>query len=288
MGLIRVSKMKTILRKIKDKLVSDKIWLGVVVVGMILAIMVSTSFFAQAIAVSFTDLDTPEISDGVDRTSYDSASWTPPDALIIVFVVSVRTASIPDQPTMSGNGITWTAIKTVLSQDSTTRTTLFGANGSGASAGVTTVDFGGQTQRDCSASFLQADGTDVGNGVAQTFVQSPTNTTDGSPTSISITLAAAGDSDNRPVAGFASHGAGSAITPRTNWTEYFESLPDSHNAEAQYRSDAFETTASMSDGTGPHEGIAAEIKAVAVAAVLPLQSEFFFSKIVSKVFAKNK
>lgn len=212
-------------------------------------------------SISFSDLTAGDISSGTDATSYASGSWTPPSGLIIAFATSVKTVGgDPTQPTMSGNGLTWTAITSLLSLNGTCRTTLFGANGAGATAGATTVDFGGLTQRDCSCSFLQADGADVANGVAQCFVQSVTGT-HATDTSLTITLAAATSSNNRPVANFVNTGAASGITPRANWVEYFDTLPDSHEAAAQYRPDAFETTASASDGAGPWLGIATEIKA---------------------------
>lgn len=216
-------------------------------------------------AIAFTDLNTPEIASSTDATSYTSASWTPASALIIAFVGSVNTASPPpNQPTMSGNGITWTAIDTSLTSDSKTRITMFAANGAGASAGVTTVSFGAQTQRDCQVSFLQVDGSDVANGVVQTIVQHPTSTATAA-TSLSITLSAASNSNNRPVAGFVNSNTGD-VTPRTNWTEYFDATTDAHNLDSQYRSDAFDTTASASNGiSGFWAGIAAEIKAPSTA-----------------------
>jgi hypothetical protein len=215
-------------------------------------------------AIVFTDQNTPEINSTANQTSYSSASWTPPNELIIAIVHSGK---IPAgvQPTGSGNGITWTAINTIATGNH--RLTLFGANGSGATAGATTFDFGAETQAECAVSFISASGTDVANGVAQTFVQSPTNSVIGA-TSLSITLAAAGNSNNRPVAGFSATAA--PRTPRTSWTETIDVPLDVSGLEAQYRSDAFETTASASTaGAENWIGIASEIKAQTVSAAQP-------------------
>lgn len=216
-------------------------------------------------AIVLTYRATPEIASGTDATSYVGSSWTPPtDELVILQVASTNTTSPPpNQPTVSGNGITWTAIKSILTPNSVSRLTLFGAYTNGASAGAVTVDFGGETQRDCQAVFLTASGTDVANGVAQTFVQSPTNT-EASSASLAITLAAAASADNRPIAGFVqTFVAGN--TPQTDWTEYYDNAID-EVLELQYREDAFSTAAlcTASSGTGNWCGIAAEIKAAVV------------------------
>jgi hypothetical protein len=79
-------------------------------------------------------------------------------------------------------------------------------------------------------------------------------------TSASITLAAAGNSNNRPISGWAVAGSVS-FTPRTNWSEMDE-LGGTGHLETQYRSDAFENTASATWGGSSQDwaGIAAELK----------------------------
>ncbi|HXF73060.1 MAG TPA: hypothetical protein VNO79_10680 [Actinomycetota bacterium] len=218
-------------------------------------------------AIAFTNLGAsadPDINSSADAASYSSVSWTPPASGLIFLFVYNRKVGGGDIPTVSGNGITWVQIATILADPH--RLTLFGANAAGSTAGQTTIDFGGVTQLGCIAMFAHADGTDVVNGVAQTFVQAPTGS--GTGTSGSITLAGASGADNRPIAAFV-HAANEAVTPRTGWTEFdeFTGVGPPRGADSQVRSDAFETTASASWATSAAwVGIAAELKAAGAAA----------------------
>lgn len=215
-------------------------------------------------AITFTNLGAsanPDINSQTDATSYANSSWTPPSSgLICVFVLSRQTGG-PPQPTISGNSLTWTAIATVT-RSTVWRLTLFGADASGSSTGATTVDFAGNTQIGCTASFFLAEGVDLSGGVAAAFVQAPT--ADGNNVqTLSVTLAAAGAADNRAVAGFF-HAAQEATTPRTNWDEQ-DDLSDANPPralETQTRADAFETTASATWASAVvAAAIAAELKA---------------------------
>lgn len=211
----------------------------------------------------------PDFTAYNDATSYANASWTPPTSeLIFVYVLNVVGSGTPNQPTMSGNSLTWTAIKSVTS--SLYRLTLFGANASGSAAGATTVDMAGQTQISMAAAFGKATDADLSGTVAAAFVQSPTNF--GTATSGSITLAAVGHADNRPISGWALV-ANLSMTARTSWTELDEVLEVQQNirTETQYRSDDFETTASVTWGGSSqlYFGIAAEIKGAVAAATKP-------------------
>ena len=115
-------------------------------------------------AITFTNLGTnanPDINDATDLNSYSNSSWSPPSSgLIILFVFSRATSGTTNEPTVSGNNLTWTKIKTSIS-GTTWRVTLFGANASGSSTGATTIAFGGQTQFMCRASFFLAEGVDL-------------------------------------------------------------------------------------------------------------------------------
>jgi len=211
----------------------------------------------------------PDIASTANATSYDNTSWTPPTSGLIVVFVSNRGNTDPENvaPTISGNGLTWTQIKTAV-RGTSYRITLFGANASGSSAGVTTISFGSNTQQFCMASFFHATGVDLAGGVAAAFVQSPTSTGFGSASS--VTLASAGHADNRPVFG-CSQSTNIAQSPRTNWTEADDRTVTSptDGLETQWRSDAFETTAS-STWTQDEDwtAIAAELKATVAAGSL--------------------
>lgn len=217
-------------------------------------------------AIAFANLGAsanPDINSNADASSYLSASWTPPTSgLILVFVYNTK-STLPEAPSISGNGLTWVLIKT--NEITSSRLTLLAADAAGSSAGQTTVDFGGLAQNGCFASFFQATGVDLSGGVAAAFVQSLIN--GGTGTSGSITLAAAGDSANRPISGWG-HRENEVATPQTSWTElddFGHTLPVS-SLETQYRSDAFDTAAAASwAGSVQWRGIAAELKASGVA-----------------------
>lgn len=216
-------------------------------------------------AIAFANLGTsanPDINSGTDATSYANSSWTPPtDGLIVVDVIAKRTAAL-DTPTISGNGLTWVQIGSTLNCGGNNHgLSRFAADASGSSAGVTTIDFGANTQLHCSASFYHVTDVDLTGGVAATFVQTVTAT--GTGTTATATLAAAGNSANRPIAAFF-HAQNEAKTPRTNWTE-IDDLAGSggiRDLETQWRDDAFETTATATWATSDIWGaVASELKA---------------------------
>lgn len=216
-------------------------------------------------AIAFANLGAsanPDINSGTDATSYANSSWTPPtDGLIVVDVIAKRAAAL-DTPTVSGNSLTWIQIGSTLNCGGNNHgLSRFAADASGSSAGATTISFGANTQLHCSASFYHVTGVDLAGGVAAAFVQTVTAT--GTGTTGTVPLAAAASSDNRPIVGFF-HAQNEAKTPRTNWTELDDLAGTSgiRNLETQYRSDAFETTATATWATSDiWGGIASELKA---------------------------
>src|SRR3989344_4439836 len=213
-------------------------------------------------AISFTDDDTPDINSTTDATSFTSTSWTPPSSGLIILFVFSRGGAGNNVPTVTGNSITWTQIANY--KVGTFRAiTLFGANASGSSSGSITLDYAGNTQTTQAVSVFYATGVDLSGGVAAAFVQTQTNTGTCSGTDCAtVTLNAAGNSNNRPIAAFA-HDVNEATAPRTNWTEADDlALGTPARAfETQYRGDAFETTASSTITTSSvWMGMAAEIK----------------------------
>jgi hypothetical protein len=219
-------------------------------------------------AIAFSNLGSsanPDINNSTNATSYSNTEWTPPSSgLIVLFVATREAAGLNGPPTVTGNSLTWTQIATYVWTDLTTndwRVTLFAADASGSSTGVTTIDFGSDTQLACNASFFQVTGVDISGGVANAFVQTPTNS--GNGTSGSITLAAASHADNRPISFFL-HSLEEGVIPRANWTELdeFTGVGPIRGMNTQYRDDAFETTASASWITSDNwGGMAAELKA---------------------------
>ena len=229
-------------------------------------------------AISFSNLGSsadPDINSGADASSYSTIAcspgpcWTPPTSgLIIVFVYS-RIANPGNVPTVSGNSLTWTQIDTVVADPgSSHRITLFGANASGSTQGQTTIDFAGQTQLDAMASFFQATGVDLSGGVAAAFVQTPDN--NGTGTSGTVTLAAAGNSGNRPIAAF-THQENEVTTPDGAWTEVddFNGGGPLRGFNTQWDTDGFQNaSADWSPTSVPWVGMAAELKMESTGATL--------------------
>jgi hypothetical protein len=233
---------------------------------------------APSTEITFSNLGAsanPDISSVSTAASFANTSWTPPSVgLIIVYARSFRSGGgDPNTPTMSGNNLTWVQIATALNATSNHRITLFAANASGSTTGVTTIDFAAQNQDGCRASFMLATNVDLTGGVAAAFVQAPTGSATG--TSASITLAAAANAANRPISGWAVSGSVS-FTPRTNWTEMDE-LGGAGHHESQYRADAFETTASATWGGSSQDwvGIAAELKSIPTPPPIPGAISFY-------------
>lgn len=195
-------------------------------------------------AISFTDLDTPDFDNGSNLTSYDSASWTPPSSGIVVLFVHARASGGPTTPSVSGNNLTWTQIGSTYEGQSGNGDGLscFAADLSGSpTTGVTNIDFGATTQVHCVAHFFQVTGVDISGGLSSGFVQNQ-QTRGTSATSGGVTLNSPGSSDNRPAA-FLYHQVDETMTEGTDFT-----LLDKHNNAGQtrsllteYRGDAFDT-----------------------------------------------
>lgn len=229
----------------------------------------------------------PDINSATDLAAYSNTSWTPPTSGLIKVAVWSRNAAGPVAPTISGNGVTWVQISTVVVA-TVWRLTLLAADASGSSAGVTTVDFAGQVQIGCTALFSLVDDVDLSGGVAAAFVQAVTNT-GSNVQSLEITLLPASHADNRPFAVFA-HAAADLKDPRTNWTELDDitGTGPARAVESQYRSDAFETTASAAWPLGSAVvcgGIAVEIKgavAQAPASLIPSRRARNFQNMLAR------
>lgn len=218
----------------------------------------------------------PDINDSTDAAIYTNTSWTPPTSgLIWLFVQSSRSPG-PDTPTVSGNGLTWVQIGTTLNAGSNRGLTLFAANAAGAVAGVTTITFPG-TQLACMASFGLVTGADLSGGVAAAFVQQVSNGATTGAGTVSLTLAAAANSSNRPLACFF-HVVNETATARANWTAADVLQGTSYNRcmLTEWRADAFETTASFTHTTSSGwGGMAVEIKALVNTYTLALANGSF-------------
>lgn len=206
---------------------------------------------------------TPDTAISTDLASYATASWSPPTTgIILISIINRNAAGNNTVVSVTGNSLTWTQIATVTFSAGQDRISIFAAPAAGATTGATTIDYGANTQLMCRVSFAHVTGLDLSGAIAAAFVQAPTGT-GVAATSSSITLSAAGHADNRPYAVFV-HLVNEPTVPRTNWTELDDLGGASPVAtiQTQFRSDAFETTASASWATSTAwAGIAIEIKA---------------------------
>lgn len=138
------------------------------------------------------------LNDTSNLTTYSTASTTPSAGKLVLCAVASSKASTPDLPTVSGCGLTWVQVATVLFDTvgtPTKRVTLFRAQGT-PSSGAVTANFGGVAQTGCNIFVCEIGPVDQGgtNGSAA-VVQSATNAVD-SATSITVTLSAFGNSSN--------------------------------------------------------------------------------------------
>lgn len=138
----------------------------------------------------------------VDATSYTTASITATsNRLVLLWVYSIA-ASAPNQPTVSGGGLTWVNAGSALDSDGLRRITMFRAMGT-PSAGALTISFSAQTQTGCTWSIAEYDNISTGgtNG-SSAVVQVVTYNTTSNATSATATLSAFASSTNATVGGF--------------------------------------------------------------------------------------
>lgn len=193
------------------------------------------------------------------------AAYTPAaNVLLMAFVVGRTDNTLPTSVT--GHGVTYSLKASVNDPGNGGVMGLYVAD-SGASPTSVAVEATWSTNRSgCSIQEFDESNADLSGGAAAAIVQAPTGS--GTAASGSITLAAAGNSNNRPISCW-HHKAQEVVTERTNWTELDDGgfATPSCQTEYQWRSDAFETTASASWTSNVEWfGVAAEIKAAGGAA----------------------
>lgn len=139
----------------------------------------------------------------VTVTSQATASITPTSNYLILLSVTSRTAisANPNQPTATGNGLTWVVINSVIwdsTSSSRKRLTLLRAMGASPSTGAITIDFGGQNQTDINWSVDQVSGIDIsGTNGSGAVVQSATNKDEsGTAATLTVALSGFGSTDN--------------------------------------------------------------------------------------------
>ena len=210
-------------------------------------------------AVSATNLVTS--GNNADQNSYTTASITPPaNQLILAWIEnSDATGTGVDTVSLSGNGLTWVNIGTVVR--GIRRLTLFRAMGASPTAGAVTISAGADTNG-CAWSIVAFDGVETsGTNGSDAVVQALTNN-GGAATSGSVTLAAFASVNNATAGGFI-HVANEGSTPGTGFTEIGDTQLSTPvvGLATEYRADN-DTSVDMSWTTSSAwAGIAVEIKA---------------------------
>lgn len=218
-------------------------------------------------------------SNNTDLTQYTTASFTPSaNALLIAIVQTVKTATPTQHPTLSSSHSLTTGWTSLLEHDWKTSGNTFtlslwaAVTGASPGASAVTIDYAGVTVIGGDWSIFDVTGgptTSLGPGAGAAIVQLVNTVPNlANATSVSLTLAAAADTGNRPVSGWG-HNINEGQTPRAGWTELHDLIAagPSRDVETQWNATSFDTTASSSWATSSQTGgFAFELNSVIPAA----------------------
>ena len=125
----------------------------------------------------------------------NTASVSPSSyALVLLWVENRVMATLPAEPTVSGNSLTWDKVATVTfnnTSSSYSRLTLFKALGASPTSGAVTIDFGGASQGHVVWSMAEYTGVSISAPV----VQYATNRAD-SVSALGVTLSSFSSTSN--------------------------------------------------------------------------------------------
>lgn len=210
-------------------------------------------------------------------STYGGATSAPTANRLIIACIQANggTAGNTTISSLSGYGLTWTAVHGPVNIDTTGAATadvwLYAADTGGSpSSTAFSVTFAA-ARTGALVSIFTADGADFSGGISSAFVQFvDRNMADGgTATGGTITLASAGHADNRSF-GWFNHEANEASTVGTSFTairgatagELNHNNPNS-GCLSEWRSDTFDTSVDASwAGTNLWGGFAFELKAV--------------------------
>jgi hypothetical protein len=217
--------------------------------------------FTNLGASSGTSQVNPDIRIVTDALTYSNTAWTPPTTGIVAAWASTGLAGGVPTLTLSGNGATWTEIYTMTWSGGARRISLFATFGNTTSNGITTLTCSGAVATLYGfCYFFQITGAHETGAITDAFAQGPNNA-GVTQLSGSVTLAAAGNAANRPMACFY-HAATEAVTPNGVYTEQdsWQGAGPALGGDAQVKTDAFDTTPSASWVTAANwGGLAAEV-----------------------------
>lgn len=216
------------------------------------------------------------VFDNTDAASYTSVSHSPTGNRLQLVAVGSALGSLPNIPTLTGNGATFAQVATVTNAG-VVRLTYFRSLQASYTPGTVAIDFGGQTQSQCFYSFSEFDGIDLGgsNGSAA-IIQSNTNITAGA-TSLTVTLGAFANPNNATVGGFY-WDSGGVGTVGSGFTILGQASGE-RSGGTEWRNDN-DTTVDMSwAGSLAALGIAIEL---GIATGLPVDTDFLMTFTVQR------
>lgn len=221
----------------------------------------------MAIVVSNLANGTNTDDDGGTSIATSGSVSPSSNALVLACVLQINeTGTEPDEPTASGNGLTWVVAHTEIFTDTATftgRGTIFRAMGASPSSGAVTASFGTAVGASAiwtgEATGVDTSGTNGSGAVVQTAEG------EGTGTAITATLAAFGDATNN--AAFACAfwgGAANNSSPEAGFTGLTElDALTSYGLRAQWRVGQDTSPATTGSATTDWVMLALEIKAAA-------------------------
>ena len=207
---------------------------------------------------------TPLITSGshTNGSRFSTASITPGGGkLVLAWIVNTKNTT-PDIPTLTGNGLTWVRVATVLDTGNTRRLSLFRALGGSPSTGPVTINFAGNPQTSCLWSISQFGGVNTsGTSGSGALVQYATARQNGNG-SMTVTLGTFASTANAAAGGI-SKNTTSAVTPGSGFTQLatasLQATPKTLIASSWKASN--DTTVDWTFSSASTEAIAVEIRA---------------------------
>lgn len=223
-------------------------------------------------AITATNLTFGGDTDG--NSTATTSSVSPSSNKLQLLTVSSRTGitTDPNQPTVTGNSLTWVAINTIVydtTGSSRRRETLFRALGASPSTGAISIDFGGQNQTNVIWNLDEASGMDTsGTNGSGAIVQSATNKDEsGAASSLTVTLGAFGSTANVAYGSFSTDTT-TTYTAGTGFSILKQLQSSTDMSTASEINTANDTSVDINfDSAGGVGGIAVEIKAAATTSV---------------------
>lgn len=213
-------------------------------------------------------------------TSATTASISPAaNKLYLATVTSnFSTSADPNQPTLTGNSLTWVAVATVVwdtSDPTRKRITLFRALGAAPTSGTVAIDFAGQTQSVINWSIEEVAGIDTsGTNGSGAIVQSlAAKDETGTLATQTITLAAFGSVANATFGAFTDNSPNSYSAVGSGFTLLSHFIPSDCEIVTEYTlSNDTTVDITWTAAGGLHGGIAVEIAAAPPIAAAILSS----------------